>query len=322
MKRSLAFLATVVVLGACRGGSSPTGPSSTASDRAGTPAATLLTFLSGETHDPVAGASVVVQGRTYVSDADGRVRLEQAAGDSAVVDAVASPFLERRTLLRGDRFTLWPKESPIGLDENYTARFVYNCPAAPCGAGERMLRVEAGQVWVVVSPELKADPEALRSHESAAALLTQATGGAVAFSLTDSPPRTGVVVRTYVDPNDADVVSRNAAAVTRRELGAQWNVTGASIVIRSVELARFVPLMLHEMGHVFGLGHSPRVGDVMWPGRELYETTDFAPPERLIIGLMLQRSPGNRYPDEDTGLVAGSGGHHTSVVVCGAPSPR
>jgi hypothetical protein len=315
MKRSCWLLCAVsMATAAC--GSGPTGPSS----RPGDPASggsQVLTFLSGETHQAVAGATVVVQGRSYITTLNGSVRLDQPLGDSTVIDATAPSFLERRTLLRGDLYTLWPKESPVGLDETYTARLVYNCAAAPCPAGEPLLRVTAGPVWIVPSTELQGDPEAMRSHEAAAALLTQATGGAVTFGTARTAPSAGVVVRTYVDPNDPDVLAWQAAAVTRRRLGDRWNVVGADIVLRSVELARLVPLMLHEMGHVFGLGHSPRVGDVMFFGRELYQTTDFSPPERLTIGLMLQRSPGNRFPDEDSGLAAASSKRQVSVVVCG-----
>jgi hypothetical protein len=315
MKRFRWLLCALSIIGASCG-NELTGPSSGPKDPAPS-AHQFLTFLSGETQQPVSGATVVVQGRSYVTDADGRVSLEQAAGESAVVDATAQSFLERRTLLRGDRYTLWPKESPVGLDEGYTARLVYNCATAPCPAGEPLLRVAAGQVWIAPSAALKADPEAMRSHEEAAALLSQATGGAVTFMVAKTAPTSGIVVRTYVDPNDADVVAWQAAAVTRRELGERWNIAGATIVLRSVELARMMPLMLHELGHAFGLGHSPRLGDVMWYGRELYQTTDFSPPERLTIGLMLQRSPGNRFPDQDSGVAVSSGKRQVSVMVCG-----
>jgi hypothetical protein len=315
MKRLSWLLCTLsVVTVSCGGG--PTGPSA----GPGNPASgtnRVLTFVSGETQQPVPGATVVVRGQTYISDRDGQVRLDQPAGDSTVVVATAAAFLERRTMWRGDRFSLWPRESPVGVDETYTARLVYNCATAPCSASEPLLRVGGGQVWILPSAELQADQEAMRSHEAAAALLTQASGGAVRFSVTGNASPGGILVRTYVDPMDPDVVSWQAAAVTRRQLGDRWNIVGGTIVLRSVELARLLPLMLHEMGHAFGLSHSPHVGDVMFSGRELYQTSDFSPAERLTIGLMLQRSPGNRFPDEDSGLAGASSRRGLSVVVCG-----
>ena len=315
MKR-FCWLLSALSIASASCGNGPTDPSS----GPGVPSSgrsQVLTFLSGETGQAVAGATVVVKGRSYITDLNGSLRLEESVGDSAVLEATAPSFLERRTLLRGDRYTLWPKESPVGLDETYTARLVYNCAAAPCPAREPLLRVAGGQVWIAPSAELQADPEAMKSHQDAAVLLSQATGGAVTFSVVKSAPASGIVVRTHVDANDPDVLSWQAAAVTRRELGERWNIVGATVVLRSVELARLVPLMLHELGHAFGLGHSPRLGDVMWYGRELYQTTDFSPPERLTIGLMLQRSPGNHFPDEDSGLAAATGKRSVSVVVCG-----
>jgi hypothetical protein len=53
---------------------------------------------------------------------------------------------------------------------------------------------------------------------------------------------------------------------------------------------------LHELGHTFGLRHSRDQNDLMGPGSEPRE---FSAKEKLIIRLMLQRRPGNIFPDTD-----------------------
>jgi hypothetical protein len=56
------------------------------------------------------------------------------------MDIVAQGFLGRNTLLRSPdelQFSLWPKDSPTGLDEHTSFSLVYSasaCPAQPTGA--------------------------------------------------------------------------------------------------------------------------------------------------------------------------------------------
>ncbi len=315
MRRFLALLSLASGLVACHAGS-PTGPSPAAA----VPALHDLTFISGETQQPVAGASVVVDGRPYTTDGVGRITLLEGSSAATDVDASASGFLERRTLLRSSRMSLWPKVSPTGLDEEYSARLVYSCSEATCpSTGQPLARVLQGPVFVVPSAEIRSDPVALETHELAAALMTAATGGEVTFTLAASAQPGAVNVSTWIDPSDPILLQLGAAGVTRRQTDSRATIVGATVAIRSRELARRLPLVLHELGHTFGLGHSPHPGDIMWNGPEIYQLGDFSPRESLAAGLMLQRSPGNRFPDSDDGLLAGSGRPRTLVLACGHP---
>jgi hypothetical protein len=255
-----------------------------------------------------------MEGRSYLTNGAGQVAVERVA---AALDVEATGFFERRARARAERFSLWPRVSPTGLDEEYTARLVYNCTDPRCAdGGEPLGRVPQGFVTLRASRDLQADPAALAAIEEAAQLWNAATRGEVVFVLgAGSLP--GAVVDLDVDPSDPVIVARGAAGVTRRQYSG-GSVVQARITLRSVALARRVPLNVHELGHAFGLAHSPRLGDVMWNGPELYDAVDLSAREKLAIALMLQRSSGNRFPDSEDGLggVRGSAARKVSVVTC------
>ncbi len=271
---------------------------------------TLFTFVSGESQQPVASARVTVEGHDYVTNGAGQVAVERTASLLAVQ---ASGFFERRALPSVDRFSLWPRVSPTGIDEEYTARLVYNCTALDCAdGGEPLGRIPQGQVALRISRELSGDPLALAAIQEAAQLWTEATRGEVTF--VPGGPGT-VVVDLEVDPTDAVILARGAAGVTRRQYAGSA-ISRAHITLRSVELARRLALILHELGHAFGLAHSPRLGDVMWNGPELYDSSDLSGREKLVVALMLQRASGNRFPDSEAALLGSSPARVTTVTSC------
>jgi len=55
----------------------------------------------------------------------------------------------------------------------------------------------------------------------------------------------------------------------------------------------------------------------MWTGAEIYSLHDFSAREQLAIGLMMQRVPGNRLPDDDRGtLTARTRAPRSSIIAC------
>src|SRR5437773_4535653 len=331
------LLAPLVLVGsvACHDASSPLSPTGSdprseplkapfsASSSAGRPPVAPeappgpLTFVSGETQQPVAGAHVVLAGKVYLTDDSGRVSVDATA---SALDVEAPGFLLRQALLAPTRFTLWPRVSPTGLDEEATGRMVYGCSAPGCPTGgDPLVRLTTRVAVIVPSPVLRADEQAREALEEGARLLSAATDGAVTLRVSPTPQPGAATVTAGIDSQDAAILAQGAGAVTRRELNGSSEIVRASVVFRNLDLARRLPLVLHELGHTFGLGHSSRVGDMMWNGPEIYNQFDYSPRERLAMALMLQRSPGNRYPDIDVRLaLAGVGTRtpRTSTWIC------
>src|SRR6266446_304400 len=144
-----------------------------------------LTFVSGETQQPVAGAHVVLAGKVYLTDDSGRVFVDATA---SALDVEAPGFLLRQALLAPTRFTLWPRVSPTGLDEEATGRMVYGCNATGCPTGgDPLVRLATRTAVIVPSTVLMADEQAREALEEGARLLTAATEGAVTLRVSATP---------------------------------------------------------------------------------------------------------------------------------------
>jgi hypothetical protein len=135
------------------------------------------------------------------------------------------------------------------------------------------------------------------------------TRGAVVFSI-DPEPSASVVFRTSIDSQAAVT-----GAVTYRNLRDNA-ITGGRIVYSSAAVARDLRYVVHELGHVLGLQHSTTATDMMYYAARSDSPVVFTDNERLSVMLLLQRSPGNRYPDDASGgAQAASLAIRTDVVV-------
>ena len=269
-----------------------------------------LVVVSGDNDQPVAGASVVVGGRRYVSDATGRVDLDPAMdGD---VDVEATHFLVRETALPSSRtMTLWP--TGPGYPEDYIRHLLYKDAAGTRGepslsADAPLRRVMATTVQVVPDGALWDDRSARGAHERAVELLNEATGGHVRFELRPSARSGGVVFHAHVDGTAAA-----AGALTYRDV-LRNEITGGRIVYANLGAARSERFVTHELGHALGLQHSLRPSDLMFFSAPQAAAAAFSDQERLSIRLLLQRRAGNRYPDNDRAVTGAVAGPFTSVV--------
>jgi hypothetical protein len=320
LRRRIRFLpAFGVVLCASCGGDSGTGPSAGMSPPGLAPG-TVLTLVSGETGAPVTGANVTIGSQALASDGAGQGRLAADAPIGTTIDIVHPAYLDRQSTVRsgtGQRFTLWPKATSEGLSEHYTATIVYTStgdPPTPTG-DSALTRLPRGAttVAVVPAPELLSDRAAMDAHSNGVAAITEATGGAVTYTLVPTRPASGVVVTTRVDPSDSRCVEGAIRAYTRATYQG-LELQGAQIIFCSFGVSRSATIG-HELGHTFGLRHSPDERDLMYYQFAQGRATTFGPRESLVMRLMLDRPAGNRYPDNDRSVSA-SAAPSELITVC------
>ena len=237
------------------------------------------------------------------------------------LEVTAQGFTMRRMILRSDELTisLWPTSSPTGLDEDFSATIAYSassCPAANTGLAAL---TRAPSVVNTVNVFFRAgspDSAVEAAHQQAIASLNEATGGAPRYQLTADP--TGEVsFAMEIDPNHARCTGPQPVGAFAELNGVNGRISGGRILYCSVAGARSVTLVQHELGHTWGLYHSPSPADMMYcssSGR----AAQFSSRERLVMKLMRQRRAGNRWPDDDrqalTPLVEPRG--TTQIIAC------
>lgn len=313
VRRSVVLVALLAP--ACGGGGgNPASPQRLPAQPTGLAAGATVTVVSGATGAPVAGVTLTIGGQAVATDAAGQARLPAAAPIGTMIDLTHASHLDRQTSVRtgtGERFTLWPRTTAEGLDENYTATLAYTQASEeppPVGSSP-LYRLPQGTDTVVVVPsaELQADGAAMDAHAAAIQSATDANGGRVRFLLAQSSASVGssIVVTTRVDAADPLCQERNLRGYMRGTYGTFVIVSG-EIVFCDRQVARSATVT-HELGHAFGLEHAPTgSNDIMESTFGSRRATRFGPRESLVMRMMLDRAPGNRFPDSDRGIAASS----------------
>jgi hypothetical protein len=292
---------------------------------------TVLVVRSGENEVPVPGAQVSLSGQSqtgaftsaYTTDASGQIVLDRTVmlSPAALVDINAAGFLSRATLLRQGEttFSLWPVSTSTGLDETFSSTIAYSTATCPAiNAGQSLLRRATSAVSTIqvsFGPSLQ-DAQAEAAHRTAISRLNEAVGGTPRYEFTTAPG-SGVSFVAEIDPNAATCTAGTEPLRAATFLNATaGSIMGGRLVFCTVNAARAVNLVLHELGHTLGLYHSPSTNDVMYCSTGRPGT--FSARERLVMTLVRQRRAGNRWPDNDRDATAAfitTGG--TEVIMCG-----
>jgi hypothetical protein len=256
---------------------------------------TSLKIVAGDTGAPVPGAQVTVGGASVVTSASGEVVLDDRAVGREAVRVDSAGFLRRETVLGGGTVSLWPTRA--SYPEQYVESLIYrpssSAAALANGPDHPLNRVMAARVSLATTAVLRADPQAMAVLQSSAAVITEATGGQVEFALDD--PSAPVVFSVVIDDHARD------GALTLRRVRNDV-IEGGSVTFSrrpGFEPAHDVRYVVHELGHVLGLEHSMVPTDMMYYTVLPDSPITFTENERITIRLLLQRSPGNLYPDRD-----------------------
>lgn len=274
-------------------------------------------IISGETGEPVTSARVLIAGREHSSDGAGQLTLQSLAPNGVTVDIEARGFLDRKTIVRrGEHttFELWPATSPTRLDADYTRALVYQSASlGSVGDLEPLDRpaLETSQVTILPTGAIARDDLAMQAVRTAAREITDALGGSIVYAVGDAPG--AMSVELVVEPQNESIVKEKLRAFTRCWM-RRLVITRCEIVFRSVAVVRS-NTTLHELGHTFGLNHSPDRREIMGV-RRVGMPVRFSPRERLVMALMLKRRPGNLFPDNDRQAPALRAPGEESRILC------
>lgn len=263
----------------------------------------MVAVVSGETDEPVPGAHVVVAGKAYTTDGDGQLIVRVAAREGADVDVEAVGCLTRQTLVRAGetRLTMWPDHS--GLPAEYTKTLVYTASTVRDSTSLVPLDRIPPRVHTLAlepSASLAADPQALVAHRQATDYFNVAVQARTVFSVGGAADMT---VPTRIDGRDPSCEGKPGRLLARTWL-SEHEVTRAEIIFCSELPSRAPGAIAHELGHIFGLAHSPDPREVMCSLHGAGDPGGFSDREALVMRLLLLRRGGNTWPDNDRTVTA------------------
>ena len=200
----------------------------------------------------------------------------------APVTVRAPGYLTREALFDGTPLFLWPSE------EHYVRELVYGDEPP----WDKLQRWEV-PIRLTADAELMANGAVLAKMQEVAAEARRATG----FDVEVAPQGN---VQVVIDPNQEDTVAY--AEMRYRGLTI---VSGRLVFWRLPEItgghgSQYRNTLLHEFGHVLGLGHSPEDDDVMIAGfGRGAKVGAFSEHETVVLRMMYRhRRAANEFPDK------------------------
>ncbi len=289
LSRSAVLALLTFTAAGCGGGSGSSAPS-----RLPTPAPSPT--------PAAAPAAVIRDGWTEQEVAVALSPPSPSVGTSVVVDAPG--YLRREQRFEGAPIFLWPSE------EGYVRELVYDWEFTD---GSRRMVRWAQPFSVSLDGDLADDPAVVAKAREVLAEITGLTGlpitlgpgGACQIVINPSiREEDKAIAETFLTFRSTGITSARVEFATRQEISG-----GPGSDYRNT--------LLHEMGHVMGLSHSPNDRDVMTPAegpgsKEGVYQTD----EATCLHMMYaHRQPGNFPPDRDPVLGAAASATQTVVII-------
>jgi hypothetical protein len=273
-------------------------------------------------------------GKTRKTDRNGQVNLSETPDLGSNIEIVAPGYLNRKTLFRspndlgftqlsgGHLFTLWPETSANGLHKSFTRELLY----AWGDNDYPLFRPDPRFKGAVLIPDdvVKRDQSTMQTVREATASMTAVTGKPyIVGKLAKEGSRQPIhLVYDPLHPQFKESGWRNVVAFVDNEYDWGHIITSSTVVFRVLEYGR-VSVTLHELGHTLGLSHTiSSERDLMSPYYYENGADEFTPREQLAIQLMLQRRPGNTFPDNDR-MASQKWSSHSSrrsghmIIACG-----
>ena len=262
----------------------------------GQPASATLTAV-GSREGTLTGTSLTFSGVTLNAQVTATTPSGFLSPREGVVDALG----------RHDVF-LWPD------NQNVPGRLTQELLYTRDGQGDRpLIRITDRIAYAVLDPSLRSDRNR-NALSNFTAMVTAANGWTQLVETTD-PPAGAVIITIQLDSSLRGTASGTARTSTR----ADGSISGATINLAEEEYLRWPAILLHELGHAFGLNHLVSFKGMMDPSD--FKIDDFRDTEKAVLRMMQYRKPGNRWPDSARSS-AGSLAAHEQLACLRLPAPR
>lgn len=184
-----------------------------------------------------------------------------------------------------------------GVTPEMIREFVYS----PFSLNRRVTRMDTPVAFIRLSPELSADADVVRAVSTATQYMSSATQYRTIFYLSEGDiPAGSVFIDVRIDASWFSVYNkRGAVGIVSEKKFRGYEIRGATVLFLSIEHARNPLIVLHELCHAYGGGHTGLSGVGIMSQPSQTDLVDFTPAEKRLIRFLRDRPLGDKFSDDD-----------------------